>query len=239
MKLKKKMKSSLTLLVKLFRYNVKVIFANKFIYFVLAGFGFFAFIITISILEDPNFNEAVIYGFLIFPGLLLIFYPMAYGIQNDDDSKMLETIFGIPNYRYKVWLVRFILTLIVAAMILFVMAIIAYLSMYRFDIVPMLGQVMFPITFLGAIGFMVSTWVRSGNGSAITLVIIGFVFLIFIEPLEYTQWNVFLNPYEDPRDMSEFVWLNVIFKNRIYLSVGAALCLLFGMFNLQFREKFI
>ncbi|MEQ8576885.1 MAG: hypothetical protein RIB63_22655, partial [Fulvivirga sp.] len=124
------MKSYLLLLYRLITYNVKVIFANKFVYFVIAAFLFFGFIIMIAIFDDPNFNEAVIYGFLVFPGLLLIFYPMAYGIQNDDDSKMLETIFGIPNYRYKVWLVRFVLTLGVASVILFILGIIANITLY-------------------------------------------------------------------------------------------------------------
>ena len=48
------MKSSLILLFKLVSYNIKVIFANKFIYFVLASFAFFAFIITITVFEDPD-----------------------------------------------------------------------------------------------------------------------------------------------------------------------------------------
>jgi hypothetical protein len=233
------MKSTLTLLLRLVRYNIKVIFANKFIYFVLAAFAFFAFIITITIFEDPNFNEAVIYGFLVFPGLLLIFYPIAYGLQNDDDSKMLETIFGIPNYRYKVWLVRFALTILVAIVILSFLAIIANITLYRFSILPMVGQVLFPITFLGAMGFMLSTKIKSGNGTAICLVILSFIFFVFVDALEYSPYNLFLNPFSEPRDMSEFIWLNVIFKNRIYLSIGTALCLLYGMFNLQFRERFI
>ena len=233
------MKSTLTLLLRLVSYNIKVIFANKFIYFVLAAFAFFAFIITITIFEDPDFNEAVIYGFLVFPGLLLIFYPIAYGLQNDDDSKMLETIFGIPNYRYKVWLVRFVLTILVAIVILFFLGIIANIALYRFSILPMVGQVLFPITFLGAMGFMLSTKIKSGNGTAISLVILSFIFFIFVEPLEYSPYNLFLNPFSEPRDMSEFIWLNVIYKNRIYLTIGTALCLLYGMFNLQFRERFI
>ncbi len=233
------MKSYLLLLYRLVTYNVKVIFANKFVYFVLAAFMFFAFIITITILEDPDFNEAVIYGFLVFPGLLLIFYPMAYGIQNDDDSNMLETIFGIPNYRYKVWLVRFVLTIGVAFVILFVLGHIANLSLYRFSILPMLGQVLFPIVFLSAFAFMVSTLIKNGNGTAIVVVIVGFIFFIFAEPLKYSAYNVFLNPFSEPRDMSEFIWLTIIFKNRLYLVVASALCLLYGMFNLQFREKFI
>ena len=233
------MKSFLALAYKLAAYNIKVIFANKFIYFVLASLLFFGFIITITIFEDPNFNEAVIYGFLVFPGLILIFYPMAYGIQNDDDSKMLETIFGIPNYRYKVWLIRFFLTILVAAMLLFGLAIIANVTLYRFDILPMLGQVLFPITFLASMAFMVSTLAKNGNGTAIIVVIIGFIFFVFVDVIEYSQYNIFLNPFGEPRDMSEFIWLNVIFKNRIYLTVGTSLFLLYGLFNLQFREKFI
>ncbi|TRX60223.1 hypothetical protein FNH22_09245 [Fulvivirga sp. M361] len=233
------MKSYLLLLYRLITYNVKVIFANKFVYFVLAAFLFFAVIITITIFEDPNFNEAVIYGFLVFPGLLLIFYPMAYGIQNDDDSKMLETIFGIPNYRYKVWLVRFVLTIGVAFVILYVLGHVANLTLYRFSILPILGQVLFPITFLSALAFMVSTLIRNGNGTAIVVVIVAFLFFVFAEPLEYSQYNVFLNPFSEPRGMSEFIWLTVIFKNRVYLVVATLLCLLYGMFNLQFRERFV
>lgn len=233
------MKSSLTLLLKLVSYNIKVIFANKFIYFVLASFAFFTLIITITVFEDPDFNEAVIFGFLVFPGLLLIFYPLAYGLQNDDDSKMIETIFGIPNYRYKVWLVRFILTILVAFAILIVLGIIANITLYRFNIMPMIGQVLFPVTCLGSVGFMLSTKIKNGNGTAITLVIVSFIFFIFAEPLEYSAYNLFLNPFSEPRNMSEFIWLNVIYKNRIYLTIGTALSLLYGMYNLQFREKFI
>ncbi len=233
------MKSYLLLLYKLMIYNVKVIFGNKFVYFVVAAFFFFAFIIMISILDDPEFNEAVIYGFLVFPGLLLIFYPMAYGIQNDDDSKMLETIFGIPNYRYKVWLVRFILTIGIAAVILIVLGSVANLTLYRFSILPMIGQVLFPITFLSSLAFMLSTLIKNGNGTAIVLVIVSFVFFIFAEPLEYSAYNIFLNPFSEPRQMSEYIWLTIIYKNRMYLMILSALCLLYGMFNLQFREKFV
>ncbi|MGC1244241.1 MAG: hypothetical protein WA874_21810 [Chryseosolibacter sp.] len=233
------MKSFLLLLYRLVTYNVKVIFGNKFIYFVLAAFLFFAFIITITVLEDPDFDEAVIYGFLVFPGLLLIFYPTAYGIQNDDDSKMLETIFGIPNYRYKVWLVRFILTVGIAAMLLLVLGSIANLTLHRFSILPMIGQVLFPITFLSSLAFMLSTLIKNGNGTAIVMVIVAFVFFVFAEPLRYSVYNVFLNPFSEPREMSEFVWLTITYKNRLYLMILSVLCLLYGMFNLQSREKFV
>lgn len=233
------MKSYLLLLYRLIIYNVKVIFGNKFVYFVVAAFLFFAFIIMLTIIDDPEFDEAVIYGFLVFPGLLLIFYPMAYGIQNDDDSKMLETIFGIPNYRYKIWLVRFILSIAIAALILVVLGNIANLTLYRFNILPMIGQVLFPITFLSSFAFMLSTLIKNGNGTAIVIIIVAFVFFVFSEPLEYSVYNVFLNPFSEPHEMSEFIWLTIIYKNRLYLMILSALCLLYGMFNLQFREKFV
>lgn len=233
------MKSYLLLLSRLITYNVKVIFGNKFVYFVVAAFLFFAFVILISIFDDPDFDEAVIYGFLVFPGLLLVFYPIAYGIQNDDDSRMLETIFGIPNYRYKVWLLRFMLTIGIAAVLLAILGSLANLTLYRFSILPMVGQVLFPVTFLSSFGFMLSTLIRNGNGTAIVLVVVSFVFLIFAEPLEYNTYNIFLNPFSEPREMSEFIWLTIIYKNRVYLLILSALCLLYGMFNLQFREKFV
>jgi hypothetical protein len=234
------MKSYLLLLYRLMIYNVKVIFGNKFVYFVVAAFLFFGFVILISILEgDDDISEPLIYGFLVFPGLLLIFYPMAYGIQNDDDAKMLETIFGIPNYRYKIWLVRFVLTIAIAAVILFVLGNLANLTLFRFNILPMIGQVLFPITFLSSVAFMLSTLIKNGNGTAIVLVIISFLFFIFAQPLEYSAYNIFLNPFSEPRGMSEFIWLTIIYKNRMYLIILSLLCLLYGMFNLQFREKFV
>jgi len=233
------MKSYLLLLYRLSVYNVKVIFGNKFIYFVVAAFLFFAFIITLTIFDDPDFDESLIYGFLVFPGLLLIFYPMAYGIQNDDDSKMLETIFGIPNYRYKIWLVRFALTIGITGIILIILGNIANVTLFRFSILPMIGQVLFPIIFLSSLGFMLSTLIKNGNGTAIVLVIVSFIFFIFAEPLEYSVYNIFLNPFSEPRQMSEFIWLTIIYKNRLYLILLSVLCLLYGMFNLQFREKFV
>lgn len=234
------MKSFLLLLYRLAIYNVKVIFGNKFVYFVVAAFLFFGFVVMISILEDDaDFDEAVIFGFLVFPGLLLIFYPMAYGIQNDDDAKMLETIFGIPNYRYKVWLVRFVLTIGITAVILTVLGSLANLTLYRFNLLPMIGQVLFPVTFISSVGFMLSTLIKNGNGTAIVLVIVSFIFFIFFEPLEFSVYNIFLNPFSEPRQMSEFIWLSVIYKNRLYLIILTLLSLLYGMFNLQFREKFV
>ena len=135
------------------------------------------------------------------------------------------------SYTWRFWLF--------SAMLSFVLGNIANLTLYRFNILPMLGQVLFPIVFLSALAFMISTLVKNGNGTAIIVVITAFIFFVFAEELEYSAYNVFLNPFSEPRDMSEFIWLTIIFKNRLYLIVASALCLLYGMFNLQFRERFI
>src|SRR5690606_29578203 len=85
------------------RYNLKIIFAGRFFWFLLAAFAFFVFFAVQTVLNRQAINEGTVYELLIFPGILLIFYPSVFGIQNDDDSRMLEILFGIPNYRYKVW----------------------------------------------------------------------------------------------------------------------------------------
>ncbi len=45
----------------------------------------------------------------MFPCVLLVFYPAVFGIQNDEDSRILEILFGIPDYKYKVWGVRLLM----------------------------------------------------------------------------------------------------------------------------------
>ena len=107
--------------LQLVRYNLKIIFANKFIYFLLASFSIFLLIATINLFDTEWYpSESTVYYLLLFPGLLLIFYPSAFGIQNDMDSRMIEMLFGIPNYRYKVWLVRLVIIYImVLAMLIF------------------------------------------------------------------------------------------------------------------------
>ncbi len=60
-----------------------------------------------------------IYGLLAFPAILLVFFPSVFGIQSDADQRTLEIIFGIPDYRYKVWLVRYLMILVLVFLLLF------------------------------------------------------------------------------------------------------------------------
>ena len=232
-------KNDLLVWVKMIRYNLRIIFANKFIWFLLAAFGFFMFVAITTVYNSGNLSEGAIYNILIFPGILLIFYPSVFGIQNDDDSRMLEILFGIPNYRYKVWLVRLVMIYVLVYVITVLFATVASVLLFKINIFEMAFQLMYPVIFLGSMAFMFSTVIKNGNGTAVAMILIGVALLILSEQLARTQWNVFLNPFTIPRNLNEVIWQGIISKNRIFLGIGMIVFILYGLFNLQKREKFV
>jgi len=233
-------KNNLVILLRMIRYNLKIIFANRFIWFLLAALAFFIFFAIQTVLDRNIITEETIYGLLIFPGILLIFYPSVFGIQHDDDSRMLEILFGIPNYRYKVWLVRLVMIYVLIFLIIVLFAELASILLYRINILEMSYQLMYPIVFLGSMAFMFSTVIKNGNGTAVAMVLIGVALLILQDDiLERTQWNVFLNPFNVPDNMNEVIWAGIISKNRIFMAIGILVFILYGLFNLQKREKFV
>lgn len=236
---KLEIRNKLIILFKMIRYNLKIIFANRFIWFLIAALGFFLFFAVQVVLDRNTMSEGTVYGLLIFPGILLIFYPSVFGIQNDDDSRMLEILFGIPNYRYKVWLVRLLMIYVLVFLIIILFSIIASVLLYKVDIFEMAYQLMYPIVFLGSMAFMFSTLIKNGNGTAVVMVLIGVGLIILGDTLERTQWNIFLNPFEIPGNLNEVIWQGTIQKNRIFLGIGMIVFVLYGLFNLQKRERFV
>lgn len=232
-------KNTLNLIVSMIRYNFRIIFAGRFIWFLLAALAFYIFVAIMGILDGAIPDEEFVYGILLFPAILLIFYPMTFGIQNDVDAGILEILFGIPDYRYKVWLVRLALVFVLVSIILMGFAGLSYIFLCPVDILEMTFQLMFPVFFLGSMSFMFSTIVKNGNGTAVVMVILGVLALILTDTLDRTMWNIFMNPFNIPRNMNDIVWEGIAFKNRIFLFVGALVCILYGLFNLQKREKFI
>jgi hypothetical protein len=221
------------------KYNMKVIFGNRFIWFVLAAIAFYFFIAVNSIYDNNMMDDGFIYGLQIMPGILLIFYPMTFGIQNDVDAGILEILFGIPDYRYKVWLVRLILVFVLVYLMMIGLTLMSYFLLAPVPVLELSFHVMFPIYFLGSLAFMFSTIIKNGNGTAVVMVIIGVGLLILSGILERTLWNIFLNPFEIPNRLNEMIWQEITMKNRIFLAVGSLLFVLYGLFNLQKREKFI
>jgi len=119
------------------------------------------------------------------------------------------------------------------------MTVMSYYLLAPVNIFELSFQVMFPIYFLGSMAFLFSTIVKNGNGTAVVMVIIGVVLLILSSVLEQTMWNVFLNPLSIPNRLNEMIWHELAVKNRLFLATGTLLFVLYGLFNLQKREKFI
>ena len=228
-----------TLFRKMVKYNMKVIFGNRFIWFVLAAIAFYFFIAITNIYDNAMIDEGFIYGLQIMPGILLIFYPMTFGIQNDLDAGILEILFGIPDYRYKVWLVRLMLVFVLVLLMMLGLTTMSYFLLAPVSVFELSFHVMFPIYFLGSMAFLFSTIIKNGNGTAVVMVIIGVGLLIVSGILQRTMWNIFLNPFDIPNRLNEMVWKEITMKNRLFLAVGSLLFVLYGLFNLQKREKFI
>ncbi|HWR99030.1 MAG TPA: hypothetical protein VN249_00370 [Prolixibacteraceae bacterium] len=236
---KSKIKNRADLVLKLARYNLKIIFAGRFFWFVAASLVFYILLSVQLVFNTPAFNSSNIYGILIFPGILLVFYPTVFGIQNDADSRILEILFGIPDYRYKVWLLRLFMIFLLTWAILYLFCWIGYFGLIPFPVFNMSFQLMFPVLFLGSLAFLVSTIVKNGNGTAVVMILLGVAMMMLTEVLDRTQWNVFHNPYNIPNRMNEMVWAQVSQKNRIFLSISSLVFLLGGLTNLQRREKFL
>ena len=227
------------LIQKMILYNLRIIFANKFIWFLAGSIVFYLGLSVIYVFSNDISRMEDLYGVFIFSGILLVFYPSVFGIQNDQDARTIEILFGIPNYRYKVWLVRIILIFVIAYIIMFGFTFISSVLIVKFNIVRMTTQVMMPVLFLGMMSFMLSTVIRNGNGTAVAMIIFGLFFLILSDILYKSQWNVFLNPFDPAYDVSETTWAIITMKNRIILITGTLLFLLAALFNLQKREKFM
>lgn len=226
--------------VALVRYNLKIIFGGKFLYFLLGALGFYLLIVGISLFDAETYPELEdAFVLLLFPGLLLVFYPTVFGIQNDVDARTIELLFGIPNYRYRVWLLRFA---VIIGMVFTILLLLAGLTTLVYVPVPMLemtAHLMVSLTFLGATGFLIATLVRNGNGAAGVMVLVILAVWILGEIFNRTAWQVFLNPYDKPNDLTPPVWSELLLYNRIYLVVGTILAILGALLRLQKRERFI
>lgn len=223
-----------------FRYNVFTAFSGKFIYVLILAIVLFLVIVILYVLNnDASPSPEAVYNFLLFPGVLLVFYPSAFAIQNDVDSRMIETLFGIPDYRYKIWLVRSLTQYMVIGALLLILAVLCRLGLAEFPVGSMVFHLMFPVIFIGSLGFMIAALTRSGNASAVILVLLVLFFWIALEDLEGSRWYVFHNPFQSVEQIETLLLAETTLLNRIYLLIGAVVAMLFGLLRLQHREKYI
>lgn len=225
--------------LKLASYNIKIIFGNKFMYFVLSAVGFYILTVGINLFSDTEITMATGYNMLMIPSILLIFYPTCFGIQNDQDAKIIEIIFGIPNYRYKVWLFRLLIAYVICFALTLLLAAITDWVVVEVPPVDLTLQTMVPVVFIGTLCFMLSTIIRNGNGTAVMIIVIGLILFVMNSILGNSKWNVFMNPYNVPLDKNPEIFYNTLFDNRMVVLIGSAIFLLTGLYKTQNREKFI
>jgi len=116
---------------------------------------------------------------------------------------------------------------------------ISVFAIIRIPVFHMVYELMYSLIFLASLAFLLASLIKNASGAAVVMVIIGIAFLILAEPLGSSKWNIFLNPFDVPSDMSYSIWQNVIFQNRMMLVVGSIISILWSLINLQKREKFV
>jgi hypothetical protein len=221
-------------------YNMKIIFSGKFIWFLIVGLLLFGFLMFSSAYEGSPLDEGVIYSQLMIPALLLVFYPASFGIQNDADNRILEILFGIPNYMYKVWLFRLFMIYIEVYFILVVYALLASLLLFQTNPFEMAAQLMVPIMLFGNLAFFYSTITRNGNATAVLIILTSILLLILSTTLLRNKyWSVVINPFDLPENIHSSVWEITLIKNRLVMIIAGIIFLMSGLLNLQKREKFL
>jgi len=170
-------------------------------------------------------------------------YPVIYSIQNDVDKKIIDILFGIPNYRYKIWLLRFFLLMSVSFIFLLLLSYLSSILLTQLtlsEIFYMAFQVFVPIVFFASFTFLLTTIIADGNGTAIVIIIMGLILILLKGYLQqYPEWDIFLNPYLMGQNFNIIVWETMVLNNRIYLLTGSMLLVFISLLNLQNRERFL
>jgi len=171
----------------------------------------------------------------------LVFYPACFGIQNDADHRILELLFGIPNYMYKVWLFRLFMIYVEVYLILVVYAFLARILLFPVQPFSMALNLMLPVMLFGNLAFLYSTLIRNGSAAAVLSVLSVILVLILgnVPLVENKVWDVTINPYEEPENINAAIWSVILLKNRILMIVAAIIFLMSGLLGLQNRGKFL
>ncbi|MFI3269636.1 MAG: hypothetical protein SNG14_06240 [Rikenellaceae bacterium] len=224
---------------KLASYNFKILFGGKYIIFVILALLLFAYQIFNAAYYGATLAENVVYQNLIYPSLLLIFYPAAYGIQKDSETKILEIFFCIPNYMYKVWLLRLVFVIIACLIDVSLFGVLSHLLLCPVDILQMSYQIMFVVVFFGTLALFLSTVIKSGNGVAVVLIGIFAILISVGESYSNTMWDIMLNPYNEVSSIHPDIWAKIVSNNRIMLGCCSAGLILMSLNNLRRRERML
>jgi hypothetical protein len=227
-------------MVTFFRYNVANVFSGRAIIFAVLAVVVFLAVIVLNLLNrEAALSGRNIYDFLLIPGVLFVFYPAFFAIQNDVDAGMIETLFGIPDHRYKVWLVRYFTLYGMTAVLVFILAVFCRVGLAAFSLGSMVGQVMVPVVFIGSLAFFIAGRTGSGVGTAVIMIVILLIFWLLRYELSGAPWYLFHNPFGGSSQAQIAVLAKTTIANRLFLLSGSLVLTLLALLRLQKREKFI
>jgi hypothetical protein len=226
-------------LAKLVQYNIKIIFGNKFLYFMLAALGFFVVFVIFNLFRDDEITQATAFSILAFPCVLLVFYPMCFGLQNDQDAKIVEILFGIPNYGYKVWLFRLLIAYVICFLITYPLALFTWAVVVEVPPASLTFHCLVLALFIGSLSFMFSTYIKNGSGTAVVVIILSIILFMFQDVVKGTRWDFFVNPFNIPLNSNQQLFYETLFNNRVVTCIASILFILLGLNNTRDREKFI
>jgi hypothetical protein len=225
---------------KFLRYNVVNVFSGRAVYFMLLAGAVFVVILVLNLLGGRGtIAPQKIYEFLLVPGVLLVFYPAVFAIQADRDAGMIEVLFGIPDYRYKIWLVRYFALYLLTAGLLFLLALFCRAALADFPLGAMVLQAMIPVIFVGSLAFFTASETGSGVATSVILIVVILAFWIFRGQIGDGPWYLFHNPFVGGDQVQSILMAKTTFANRLYLVSGSLFLNMMALLRLQKREKFI
>jgi hypothetical protein len=222
------------------RYSAYQNFSGRSLLFVGLAIAVFLGVVVFSLMSrSAARGPEQVYNDLLIPAILLIFYPAAFAIQSDKDADMIETLFGIPDHRYKVWLVRLATLFVLVMLILFLLALFCRFGLTEFPLGTMVFELMFPVLFLVSLAFFLACLTGSGNSTAVILAVVLLIFWDLAGTLKNSSWFLFHNPFASVTQIQMLVLKKTTLSNRLYLSIGSIFLLMLGLLRLQNREKYI
>ena len=223
-----------------FRYNAAATFSGRAVYFMILAAAVFLVVIGLNLAgRGGEFTGQKIYEYLLVPGILLVFYPSVFVIQNDRDAGMIETLFGIPDYRYKVWLVRYLTLYAVVALLLLVLAVFCRVGLASFPLGKMVLQTMVPVVFVGSLAFFIASQTGSGLATAVIMIVVVLLFWLFRSSIGDGPWYLFHNPFTVTNEVRAVLLAKTTVANRLYFLSAAIALTMLALLRLQKREKFV
>ncbi|MFC1724393.1 hypothetical protein ACFL4T_02110 [candidate division KSB1 bacterium] len=222
--------------------NIKLLFTNKFFYFILGIILYFGFVCTINYFSDPGDSMPgyAIYIALIFiPMSVLTVFLSAYMLPGEMENNTLESLFSISGSIYKVWIIKISVMYIAISIMILILEILSYFMIADFPFFYTFFMSLFPLYFIGGLTFYFAVKFKSYAAAGILTGIIMILISFVTEPLQFSKFFLYINPIAKPRDINNYVWTRTLVENRVGMLVFGSLLYYLGLNKLKFREKFM